>query len=335
MGSPETVKETKKLNMVQAINLALMQEMMKDDSVIVLGQDVGVDGGVFRVTDGLHEKFGEERVIDTPLAEAGIVGTALGMALAGLKPVAEIQFDGFSYLTLTHLESQMARYRTRTMGQRACPMVVRFPYGGLVRAMEHHSESREVAFAHIPGIKVVTPSTPRNARALMLAAIRDPDTVIFMEPKRLYRAFKEEVPLEEEFWEIGKAQVVQEGSDLTVISWGSMMPVVKEAVRVMQEKKKKSIELIDLLTISPMDTATFIESVKKTGRCVIVQESMKSFGPASEIIARINDKALMSLQAPVKRLSNYDVTMPYFGREHFYIPGKERIEQAIEETLNF
>jgi pyruvate dehydrogenase E1 component beta subunit len=324
-----------KMNMVQALNLALEQEMAKDDSVVVLGEDVGVDGGVFRVTDGLYDKYGEERVIDTPLAESTIFGSAIGMALAGLKPIAEMQFSGFAYYILHQLESHASRFRSRTQGLWSVPLVVRMPYGGGVRALEHHSESREATFAHFPGVKVVIPSTPRNARSLLTASIRDPDPVVFMEPKRSYRAFREEVPEEEEILEIGKAQILQEGSDLTVVAWGAMMRSTLQAVAEVQENRGAGIELIDLLTIAPMDGDTIVKSVQKTGRCVVVQEAPKSFGVASEIIAKVNDKALLSLEAPVRRVTHYDVVTPYFAREMKYIPDVERISNAIEETLDF
>lgn len=324
-----------KMNMVQALNLALEQEMARDDSVIVLGEDVGVDGGVFRVTDGLYDKFGEQRVIDTPLAESTIFGSAIGMAMAGLRPVAEMQFSGFAYFMLAQLEGHASRYRSRTQGLWSVPLVVRMPYGGAVRALEHHSESREATFAHFPGVKVVIPSTPRNARALLAASIRDPDPVVFMEPKRSYRAFREEVPEKEEVLEIGKAQVLYQGNDLTVVAWGAMMRPTSKAVDEIQERRGVSIELIDLLTISPMDGNTIVSSVEKTGRCLVVQEAPKSFGVASEIIARINDKALLSLEAPVKRVTHYDVVTPYFGRELMFIPDAERIARGIEETLDF
>jgi pyruvate dehydrogenase E1 component beta subunit len=324
-----------KLNMVQAINLALDQEMANDDSVIIMGEDIGVDGGVFRVTDKLYEKYGESRVLDTPLAEAGILGTAVGMALAGLKPVAEMQFSGFSYLMFAQLESHASRYRSRTQGRRSVPLVVRMPYGAGVRALEHHSESREAVYAHLPGVKVVIPSTPRNARALLVSAIRDPDPVVFMEPKRSYRAFKEEVPEEEETMEIGTAEVVQEGTDVTVVSWGAMMRQTLHAAAELKEKKGVKAEVIDLLTMAPMDSKTVADSVKKTGRCVVVQEAPRSISVASEVTARINDKALMYLEAPVKRITGYDVVTPYFGREMDYIPSDELVMSGIQETLDF
>ncbi len=323
-----------KLTMVQAINLALKQEMERDPSVVVLGEDVGTDGGVFRVTDGLIDQFGEERVMDTPLAESGILGTAIGMAIAGLKPVGEMQFSGFSYLMFGQWEGNATRMRSRTQGQHTCPLVIRMPYGGGVRALEHHSESREATYAHIPGGKVVIPSGPRNARALMLAAIRDPDPVVFMEPKHSYRSFREEVPEEEEVRPLGQAEVVREGEDLTVVAWGAMMrPTLKAVDEV--AAGGASIELIDLLTISPLDSDTICESVKKTGRCVVVQEAPRSFSVASEIIARINDDALLYLEAPVKRLTGYDVVTPYFGREKSYIPPAARIIKGLRETLEF
>jgi pyruvate dehydrogenase E1 component beta subunit len=320
-----------KLTMVQAINLGLRQEMARDPDVVVLGEDVGQDGGVFRVTEGLLAEFGEGRVIDTPLAESGILGTSIGMALAGLKPVAEMQFCGFSYLMAHQWESNATRYRSRTHGQHTCPLVVRIPYGGGIRALEHHSESREAIWAHMPGGKVVIPSGPRNARALITAAIRDPDPVIFMEPKHSYRSFREDVPDEPEVLPIGKAQVVQEGNDVTVVAWGAMMRPTLKAV----QDVGASVEVIDLLSIQPLDSDTIVASVKKTGRCVIVQEAPRSYGPSSEIVARLNDEALMWLEAPVKRLAGYDVVTPYFGREKSYLPPASRIVRGIRETLDF
>ncbi len=324
-----------KLNMVQAINRALHEEMDRSDAVVLLGEDIGADEGVFRATAGLWKKHGEERVIDTPLAESGIVGTAIGMALAGLQPVAEIQFSGFALLSLAQLEGNASRYRSRTQGTYTVPMVVRMPYGGGVRALEHHSESKEALFAQIPGLKVVTPSSPRNARALLAAAIRDPDPVVFMEPKHSYRAFREEVPEDPEVMELGRAEVVQPGTDLTLVSWGAMMRPAHKAAKAVTERRGTSIELIDLLTINPMDGKTITDSVRKTGRCVVVQEAPRHLGVASEVIARINDDALMYLEAPVNRVTHYDVVTPYFGRENAFLPNAPRIEQAIEQTLDF
>jgi len=324
-----------KLNMVQAINLALKQEMAQDKRVMVLGQDVAVDGGVFRLTEGLLDEFGAERVIDTPLAESAIIGSSIGMAMAGLRPVCEMQFSGFSYLMMGQFEAHATRMRSRTHGQVTLPLVIRMPFGGGVRALEHHSESREATYAHLPGSKVVTPSGPRNARALLVAAIRDPDPVVFMEPKHSYRAFREDVPDEEEVMPIGKAQVVQEGTDLTLVSWGAMMRPALKAAAEIEKSRGASVEIIDMLTISPLDGDTVCESVQKTGRCVIVQEAPRSYGVSSEIIARINDKVLMYLEAPVKRLTGYDVVTPYFGREKSYLPNAGRIARGMTETLDF
>jgi pyruvate dehydrogenase E1 component beta subunit len=320
--------------MVQAINLGLAEEMERDPAVLVMGEDVGVDGGVFRVTEGLLERFGETRVIDTPLAESAILGSAIGMAVAGLRPVAEMQFSGFSYLMIPQLEGHASRMRSRTQGQHTVPLVVRMPYGGGVRALEHHSESREATFAHFPGTKVVIPSGPRNARALIKSAVRDPDPVVFMEPKRSYRAFKEEVPEEEELMEIGRAQVVQSGDALTLVSYGAMMRPTLEAAARVERERSIGIEIIDLLTISPLDGQTVVDSVKKTGRCVVVQEAPRSLGVSSELVARINDHGLYHLEAPVARVTGFDVVTPYFGRELAYIPDSGRIAQAILDTLD-
>lgn len=324
-----------RLNMVQAINLALSQEMARDESVLVLGEDVGKDGGVFRVTDGLLEAYGERRVIDTPLAESAIIGTAIGMALAGLRPVGEMQFSGFSYLMFPQLEGNASRLRSRTQGNYSVPLVMRMPYGGGVRALEHHSESREATYAHLPGVKVLIPSGPRNARALLVSAIRDPDPVVFMEPKHSYRAFREEVPDEEETLPIGQARLVEQGDAVTVVSFGAMMRPTLRAVETVKQRRGVSIELIDLLTIAPLDAATIAESVRKTGRCVVVQEAPRTLGISSEIVAQINDRALMYLEAPVARVTHYDVVTPYFGREKLYMPTEGDVVRAIETTLDF
>ncbi len=324
-----------KLNMVQALNLALLQEMERDPSVLVLGEDVGRDGGVFRVTEGLLDRFGAQRVLDTPVAESAITGAAIGMALAGLRPVVEMQFSGFSYLSLPQIEGHAGRFRARTQGRMTVPMVMRMPYGAGVRALEHHSESRETLYAHLPGVKVVIPSGPRNARALLLSAIRDPDPVVFMEPKRSYRSFREEVPEAPETQAIGQAQVVQEGRDLTVVSWGAMMRPTLHAAQALQASRGLSLEVVDLLTISPMDGETVAASVRKTGRCVVVQEAPRNLGPAAEVVARINELAFLYLEAPVRRVSGYDLMMPYFAREEHYLPSAESVAQAIVETVEF
>lgn len=323
------------LTMVQAINLALRQEMDKDASVVLIGEDIGVDGGIFRVTDGLLDRFGEERVIDSPLAESGIVGFSIGMALSGLKPIPEMQFSGFSYFAFHQLENHAARLRWRSRGRYHVPMVVRMPYGGGVRALEHHSESREAYYAHTPGLKMVIPSSPRNARALLISAIRDPDPVIFFEPKLNYRAFREEVPEKEEVLPIGKSRMVREGHDLTMISYGAMLRPTMEAATRLSEEENVEAEVIDVLTISPLDEDLFLESVRKTGRAVIVHEAPKSFGPGAEILSRIVEKAFLYLEAPVFRVSGFDVPTPYFAREHLYLPNVERILHAARTTLKF
>ncbi|MDX1709581.1 MAG: alpha-ketoacid dehydrogenase subunit beta [Rhodovibrionaceae bacterium] len=324
-----------KLTMVQALNLAMRQEMEKDEDVVLLGEDVGVDGGIFRVTDGLLEEFGETRVIDTPLAESAIVGSSLGMALGGLKPICEMQFSGFSYLAFHQFESHIARYRWRSQGRYGVPMVARMPYGGGVRALEHHSESREVYYAHTPGLKLVIPSGPRNARALLLSAIRDPDPVIFFEPKALYRAVREEVPDDEETLPIGESRVAREGDDITLVAYGAMLARTLQAAETLADEDGVEAEVIDLLTIQPLDDSKFSESVRKTGRCVTVHEAPRSFGPAGEIAARLMERSFLYLEAPVERVTGADIHIPYFAREQAYLPDAERIVAAARRTLDF
>jgi pyruvate dehydrogenase E1 component beta subunit len=321
------------LNMVQAINLALKQEMEKDPTVIILGEDVGKNGGVFRVTEGLWQIFGDERVIDTPLAESAIVGVSIGLALNGFKPIAEIQFDGFTFPILDQIVNHAARIRTRSRGRFHVPLVVRFPYGGGVRALEHHSDSPETYFAHTPGLKVVVPSSPYEAKGLLISAIRDPDPVIFMEPKRVYRAIKEEVPEEEYTIPIGEAKVLQEGSDVTVIGWGAMIKTIREAVSKLGEKY--SVEIIDLRTLSPLDEDSIINSVKKTGRVVIAQEAPKFCGFASEISAVISENIIEYLEAPIVRVAGYDTVIPLPKLEKYYLPSAEKVAKAIEEVIKF
>jgi pyruvate dehydrogenase E1 component beta subunit len=327
--------ESRKMTMVQAINLALMQEMERDDDVLVLGEDIGVDGGVFRVTDGLLAKFGDQRVIDTPLAEGAIVGMAIGMAIYGLKPVPEIQFSGFSFQSFHQIENHAARYRARTRGRYHIQMVVRMPYGGGVRALEHHSESEEAYYAHTPGLKIVIPSSPRSARALLISAIRDPDTVIFFEPKALYHAIKEEVPVAEEMWPIGKARVVREGKDLTLIAYGAMLHRCLEVAERVHAEDGAEVEVIDLLSISPMDTETIAASAKKTGRVVVAHEAQRSFGVGAEVMARVVETAFLQLQAPVRRVTAFDIVYPGFARERGWLPGPDRVLRAVRETLAF
>lgn len=321
-----------KLNIVQAINLALHEEMERDPDVVVMGEDVGVDGGVFRVTEGLLEKFGSDRVIDTPLAESGIVGTAIGMSIYGLKPVAEIQFEGFSYMTIDQLAAHASRIRCRSRGIYHCPLVMRSPYGGGVKALEHHSEAVATFYIHIPGMKVVLPSSPYDAKGLLLSSIRDPDPVIFFEHKRLYRAFKEEVPEGDYTVPIGVGKKVKEGDDLTLIAWGAMVRVCQEA---MEKVKDTSVELIDIRTLSPMDDKLVIDSVKKTGRAIIVHEEPRTLGFGAEIIARINEKAFLHLEAPIKRVTGYDVPVPLPKLEDYYLPDAEKVAGAIKEVAGF
>jgi pyruvate dehydrogenase E1 component beta subunit len=323
-----------KMTMVQALNLALRQEMEKDDRVVVLGEDVGVDGGVFRITDGLIDQFGDNRSFDTPLAESAIVGMSIGMAIYGLRPVCEIQFSGFSYHNFHQIENHASRFRWRSQGRYHVPMVLRAPYSGGVRALEHHSESRETYYAHTPGIKMVIPSGPRNARSLLVSAIRDPDPVIFFESKALYRAFREEVPEDEETLPIGKSQVVRQGSDLTMISYGAMMRPTLEAASELEKNDGVQAEVIDLLTISPLDDETFVRSVKKTGRAMVIHEAPRSFGPGAEIAARLVEKAFFYLEAPISRVTGFDIIIPLFSRENSYIPNAQRILREAKKILN-
>ena len=324
-----------KLNMVKALNLALLEEMERDPDVLVIGEDVGVDGGVFRVTEDLHRRFGSNRVIDSPLAEAAIIGSSVGMALYGLKPVCEIQFSGFAFQSFHQIENHTARYRQRSQGRFHCQMVIRMPYGGGVRALEHHSESEEQFYAHIPGLKMVIPSGPRTARALLVSAIREPDPVVFFEHKALYHASKEEVPDESETMPIGKAQVAREGQRLTLIAYGAMLRVALEVAETLQAEDGVAPEVIDLLTISPLDRETLAASVAKTGRAVVVHEAPKSFGPGAEIAASIMEGAFLSLEAPIRRVAAYDVPFPGFAREKASVPDVARVLAAARETLAF
>jgi pyruvate dehydrogenase E1 component beta subunit len=324
-----------KLNMVKALNFALLQEMERDADVLVMGEDVGIDGGVFRVTEDLHRRFGARRVIDSPLAEAAIVGTAVGMALYGLKPVCEIQFSGFAFQGFHQIENHAARYRQRSQGRFHCQMVVRMPFGGGVRALEHHSESEEQFYAQIPGLKMVIPSGPRNARALLVSAIRDPDPVIFFEHKALYHAHREDVPDDVETLPLGQAQVARDGHDLTLVAYGAMVRVALEAAEVLRVEDGVETEVIDLLTIAPLDRETLVQSVGKTGRAVIVHEAPRSFGPGAEIAATIMEGAFLSLEAPIRRVTAYDVPFVGFAREKVNVPDVGRVVTAARETLAF
>ena len=319
------------LTLVQAINLALIQEMEKDDRVILLGEDVGNNGGVFRVTEGLQKRFGANRVVDTPLAESGIIGTSIGLAMAGLRPVPEIQFEGFLGPAYDQLCSHAARMRTRTRGAFTVPMTVRVPVGGGIHAPELHSDSPEAFYAHQPGLKVVMPSGPYDAKGLLISALRDPDPVIFFEPKRIYRAIREEVPEDEYTIPIGKARVVCEGTDLTVVSWGASVIQCMQAI----EACGRSIELIDLRTIYPMDMETVEQSVSKTGRCVIVHEAPRTCGVGSEVATQIMEKCFLHLEAPVQRVTGFDTIMPYYKLELEYLPDAARIQRGIEDCLAY
>ena len=321
------------LTMVEAINLALREAMAQDDDVVVIGEDVGVDGGVFRVTDGLIDEFGDERVIDAVLAESVIIGASVGMAINGLKPVAEMQFSGFSYHAFAQIENHVARMRWRTRGAHTVPMVIRMPYGAGVRALEHHSESREVFYAHMPGLKTVIPASPARARTLLRAAIDDPDPVIFMEPKAAYRAFREEVPGDPENAEIGRARIVREGSDLTIISYGAMLHRAMEAAETLSGDDNLEAEVIDLETLNPIDGETIASSVRRTGRAVIVNEAPLSYGPAGEIAMRIIEGAFFSLTAPIRRVTGWDVHVPFFAREQIYLPDASRIAREARDLM--
>jgi pyruvate dehydrogenase E1 component beta subunit len=323
-----------KLNMVEALNLALREEMERDGRVVLFGEDVGKEGGVFRVTDGLQAKFGPDRVIDTPLAELAISAVTLGMAVYGLRPVGEIQFEGFLYPCLDQINNHIGRMRNRSRGRFTCPLVIRVPYGGGIHAPEHHSDSPEAILAHIPGIKVVIPSTPYEAKGLLLSSIRDPDPVIFMEPKRIYRAIREEVPEGDYAIPLGKARLVQEGKDVTVIAYGAMLREVLNAAEQLKGDKIDP-EIIDLRTISPMDVEAIITSIKKTGRGVIVHEAPKTCGLGAEIIALVNEKALLSLQAPIERVTGFDIPVPLMKSEHYYLPDPKRIVMAVKKVMSF
>lgn len=322
------------MTIIQGINSALLNAMSEDKNVILMGEDVGRDGGVFRASQGLSKKFGPKRVFDTPLAESGIIGSAIGLSLYGFKPVTEIQFSGFMYPAFDQLISHASRIRTRTRGNHSCPLVVRAPYSGGIHAIEHHSESMEALFVHTPGLKVVIPSTPYDAKGLLISAIRDPDPVIFLEPKKIYRAFKQEVPDKAFAIPLEKAKIMKQGDDVTLVTWGAMTVPSQEAAKVMKEKGQ-TVEVIDLRSLSPIDETTIIKSVEKTGRLVVVQEAPRTLGVASEIISIINDHALLSLEAPVERVTGFDTIFPLFKLEHLYLPNKNKIVKAIEKVLSY
>jgi pyruvate dehydrogenase E1 component beta subunit len=323
-----------KMTMVQAICDGLRVALREDPTVIVLGEDVAKNGGVFRATEGLWEEFGDERVIDTPLAEAGIIGTSIGLAVNGFRPVAEIQFLSFIYPAFEQIVSHAARLRTRTQGLYPASIVIRAPYGGGIRAPELHCDSTENLFVQIPGLKVVTPSNPSDAKGLLLSAIKDPDPVIFLEPMRLYRSIKEEVPAGWHEVPLGSARKVKEGEDVTLFAWGAMVPIAEKAAREWEEQGI-SCEVIDLRSLYPLDEEMIIESIKKTGRAVIVHEAPKTSGLGAEIIALINEQAFLYLEAPIARVTGYDAPVPMYALEDAFLPGVERVSEAIGQVVSF
>jgi pyruvate dehydrogenase E1 component beta subunit len=321
--------------MVKALNLALAEAMRENPSVLVLGQDVGLDEGVFRVTEGLLQEFGPNRCIDTPLAEAAIVGAGIGLGFTGFLPVCEIQFEGFSFQGFHQVENHVRRFRNRTRGRYVCPLVIRMPYGGGIRAVEHHSEAPEAPYAHLAGLKVVIPSGPRNARALLRAAIYDPDPVIVFEPKALYRSFREEVPAEPETLPIGKGIVARAGKDVTLISYGATLRMTLEAADELADEHEIDAEVLDLLSVAPLDSELINESVRKTGRAVVIHEAPRHCGVGAEVVAQIVEKSLLYLEAPVRRVTGYDTIIPYFRNELTYLPDTGRVIQAALETVRF
>ncbi len=322
------------MTMVQAINQALAQEMERDDRYVLLGEDVGRDGGVFRVTEGLVDRFGAERVIDTPLAESGAVGAAVGMCALGLRPIVEIQFMGFIYPAFNQIISHVARLRNRTRGRFAAPLVIRTPYGAGVRALEHHSESTEALFCQIPGLTVVVPSDPADAKGLLVAALRSDDPVLFLEPTRLYRAEKQDVPEAAVEAPLGRARVAREGKDVTVVAWGAMVPVARKAADTLAAEKVE-VEIVDLRTLAPMDSEAVLASVRKTGRAVVLHEAPKTCGLGAEVAATIGERALLSLKAPVLRVTGQDIIVPLPKSEDVYYPSPERLARAVRRAMEF
>ena len=323
------------LTMVQALNLAMAEAMRENPNVLVLGQDVGQDEGVFRVTEGLLREFGPNRCIDTPLAEAAIVGAGIGLAFTGFLPICELQFDGFSFQAFHQIENHVRRFRNRTRGRYSCPLVIRMPYGGGIRAIEHHSEAPEATYAHLAGLKVVIPSGPRNARALLRAAIHDPDPVVFFEPKACYRAFREEVPDQPETMPIGKGVVARSGRDISLISYGAILRTTLEAAEELAEEHDVDAEVLDLLSVAPLDSELINQSVRRTGRAVVVHEAPRHCGVGAEVVARIVEHSLLYLEAPVRRVTGCDTIIPYFANELTYLPDTGRVVQAALETVRF
>ena len=331
----QTQGETMRATIVQAVANAMLVEMERDPTVLVLGEDIGKDEGVFRATEGLFDRFGPDRVLDTPIAESGIVGCSVGLAIGGFRPVAEIQFMGFLYVATNQVMAHASRYRWRTRGRHTMSMVIRMPYGGGIHAPEHHSESYESIYAHTPGMKVVIPSTPYDAKGLLISAIRDDDPVLYLEPKRIYRAFREEIPKDAYTVPIGKANVVREGSDITLIAYGAMMRPTLEAADVLKAEDGVNAEVLDLRTIMPLDQEAVVQSVTKTGRCVVVHEAPRFSSISSEICALINEKALLHLLAPVARVTGYDTPMPLAKTEMAYLPNSKRIVKAARDIFAF
>jgi len=327
-------EKMKIMNMVNAINDALDIKLKEDRNTIVYGQDVGVEGGVFRVTEGLQKKYGNDRVFDSPLAESGIVGTAVGMAVAGLRPVVEIQFSGFVYPAFNQIISHAARMRNRSRGRYQTPIVIRMPYGGGINALEHHSESMEALFGHMPGVKVVIPSTPHDAKGMLITAVESNDTIIFMEPKRIYRAVKQEVSEDKYSIPLGKANIISQGTDVTLVAYGAMIREAQTAM-ILAKEAGISVELIDLRSIYPVDRDTIANSVQKTGRIITVTESPKSFGVASEIAQLVLEDAFLYLEAPPKRITGFDTIVPLPKGEHHYMISPEKIFYDIEKTVKF
>ncbi|WP_121821165.1 alpha-ketoacid dehydrogenase subunit beta [Halostella salina] len=325
--------QTQDLTLVQAVRDGLETEMHRDDDVLVMGEDVGKNGGVFRATEGLYDEFGDRRVIDTPLAESGIIGTAIGMAAYGLRPVPEIQFLGFIYPGFDQIVSHAARIRTRSRGRFTCPMTIRAPYGGGIRAPEHHSESTEAFFVHQPGLKVVIPSTPYDTKGLLTSAIRDPDPVVFLEPKLIYRAFRGEVPEESYEVPIGEAAVRREGSDISVFTWGAMTRPTMEAAEDLEGEI--DVEVVDLRTVSPLDQDTIVESFKRTGRAAVVHEAPKTGGLGAEITSIIQEEAMLYQEAPVERITGFDTPFPLYALEDYYLPEPARIKTGIRDAVEF
>ncbi len=330
----ETALKTKTLTMVQAITDGLDTMLRENENVLLMGEDIGVNGGVFRATEGLQRKYGEDRVLDTPLSEAGFIGAAIGMAINGFRPVTEIQFLGFIYPAYEQIMTHASRIRARTMGHYTVPMVIRAPYGAGVRAPEIHSDSTEAIFTHMPGIKVVCPSNPYDAKGLLIAAIEDPDPVLFLEPMRCYRSVREEVPEGKYSVEIGKGKICREGEDVTIIAWGAMVPVALQSAKKL-ESEGVSCEVIDLRSLYPIDKDIIAESVQKTGRTVIVHEGHAATSVSGDVLAIINETSFLYQRAPVERVTGFDVPVPYFGFEDYYLPTTDRVVAAVNKVMKF